>query len=228
MWLTAPSRDKVRRMVAQRKLRIFISYARKDGASLAQRLRADLANEGFDAWLDNQRIAGGAVWTKVIEQALDNSDVVLALLTTGSYVSEICRAEQLRALRNNKCVIPIRAQSGTEIIPLHLETKNYRDFTNSYESGLNALITDIGQREGVVLKNEYRETYVTAPPLPPNYIERPEALEALREAIITEGGGRNIAVTRSKVWEASARACLRPPCATTRSCSRPFLTESSG
>jgi len=33
-------------------LRIFISYARKDGAALAQRLQSDLANQGFDAWHD--------------------------------------------------------------------------------------------------------------------------------------------------------------------------------
>jgi hypothetical protein len=37
-------------------LRIFISYSRKDGAALAQRLQDDLTKEGFDAWLDMQRI----------------------------------------------------------------------------------------------------------------------------------------------------------------------------
>ena len=38
--------------------RVFICYARKDGASLAQRLQKDLKEKGFDAWLDTQRIAG--------------------------------------------------------------------------------------------------------------------------------------------------------------------------
>ena len=51
--------------------RVFISYARKDGATLAQRLQKDLKEKGFDAWLDTQRIAGGATWTKEIEHALD-------------------------------------------------------------------------------------------------------------------------------------------------------------
>ena len=36
--------------------RVFISYARKDGAALAQRLQKDLNEQGFDAWLDTQRI----------------------------------------------------------------------------------------------------------------------------------------------------------------------------
>src|SRR5271166_5692369 len=90
--------------------RVFLSYARKDGATLAQRLQKDLNEQGFDAWLDTQRIEGGATWTTKIEVALDDAECVLALLTTGSYVSEICRAEQLRALRKHKCVIPLMAQ----------------------------------------------------------------------------------------------------------------------
>jgi hypothetical protein len=39
--------------------RVFISYARKDGAKLAQRLKKDLQAKGFDAWLDTNRISGG-------------------------------------------------------------------------------------------------------------------------------------------------------------------------
>jgi TIR domain len=103
---------------------VFISYARKDGAELAHRLRGDLKREGFEVWLDTREIAGGTTWTKEIEEALDNADVVVALLTSGSYASEICRAEQLRALRHGKCVIPLRAQASGEIVPLHLEAKN--------------------------------------------------------------------------------------------------------
>ena len=38
--------------------RVFISYALKDGAALAKRLQADLNEQGFDAWLDTQRIGG--------------------------------------------------------------------------------------------------------------------------------------------------------------------------
>src|SRR5437016_374380 len=104
--------------------RIFVSYARKDGGELAQRLLEDLKKQGFDPWLDTRRIRGGASWTREIETALDQSDVVLALLTQGSYLSEICRAEQLRSLRTGKTVIPLLARKGSDI-PLHLEPKHY-------------------------------------------------------------------------------------------------------
>ena len=81
--------------------------------------------------------------------------------------------------------------------PIHLEAKQYRDFSqaSSYTKEFEQLLADIRHRNGVELKPEFRETYVTAPSLPANYVERPEALESLRDAIITEGTGRNIALT---------------------------------
>ena len=175
---------------------VFISYARKDGAQLAERLLGDLQRKGFDVWLDTQEIAGGVTWTREIEEALDRAQVVLALLTSGSYISEICRAEQLRALRHGKCVIPLLAQRGADI-PLHLEAKNYRDFTapSTQEVRFKELLQDIRGRKGVELKEEYRQTYVTAPPLPANFVDRPDALEALRNALITDGESRHIALT---------------------------------
>ena len=177
--------------------RIFISYAHRDGAELAKRLQKDLKAKRFDPWLDKQRLHGGSSWTKDIETALDKADFVLALLTPGSYVSEICRAEQLRSLRKGKCVIPLKAHENTDIIPLHLETKNYRDFTTTgnYTNAFAKLLEDLHARKGIKLKPRFRQTYVTAPPLPVNFVERPEALEALRDALITDDGGSQIALT---------------------------------
>jgi hypothetical protein len=146
-----------------------------------------LNEEGFEAWLDTERIKSGATWTTDIEHALDDAEFVLALMTSGSYRSEICRAEQLRALRKHKCVIPLMTQTGADV-PLHLESKNYRAFTD--------LLSDLHARNGIALKPEFRETsHVTVSPLPVNFVERPEALAAVRDALITDDGGRHIALT---------------------------------
>jgi len=174
----------------QRNPEIFISYAREDAADVAQRLQASLAREGFDAWLDTQRLTGGATWTGEIERAIDTCEVVLALLTPASYVSEICRSEQRRSLRKGKRVIPLLARSGSNI-PLHLEAKQYRDFTGAspYAAQFKLLLDDIRGGAGVALKEEYRATrvtYVTAPPTVVNYIEHPEALRALRDALFAD------------------------------------------
>jgi WD40 repeat protein len=186
-------------MAEAKQQRIFVSYARQDGMELALRLKKDLANAGFDVWLDTQRIKGGASWTTEIERAIDKAEVVLALLTAGSYVSEICRAEQLRSLRKGKCVIPLLAAPGTDT-PLHLETKNYRNFAHEgvYTKSFRSLLDDIQGRKGVALAERYQTTptnYITAPPKVANYLDRPEAVRALRDTLFRADGHRAIAVT---------------------------------
>jgi hypothetical protein len=179
------------------KISVFISYARKDGSELALRLRRDLEKKGSLVWLDKVCISGGASWTEEIERGIDKSQVVLAVLTRGSYVSDICRAEQLRSLRKGKKVIPLLATPDADH-PLHLETKNYRDFTRQedYSERFDELLQDMQTgKDTVVLKEHYRQTYVTAPPLPRNYVERPEALVNLRNALITEDAGPSTALT---------------------------------
>src|SRR6266851_4584757 len=179
--------------------RIFISYARKDGATLAQRLQSDLTKQGFDAWLDIRRLRGGGTWTKEIEVALDQAKYVLVLLTHGSYVSEICRSEQLRALRKGTCVIPVKGQADTDI-PLYLEAKNHRDFGDPtrYEAQFADMLEDIRGNVSATLPERYRATpirYLTAPPRVANYLERPEALRVLRDALFAEDHRQPIALT---------------------------------
>ncbi len=170
--------------------RIFISYAHKDGEKLAELLRADLSALKFHVWLDRNRLAGGESWTKRVEAALDDADVIVALLTPGSYKSDICRAETLRALRKGKCVIPLIGIHGSDV-PLHLETKHYRRYPEDF-----ALVhSDILDRSGVPLSEQCRRTYVTAPPLPANFVPRPAALAALRDTLFAAPGGQSIALT---------------------------------
>ena len=90
--------------------RIFISYAHRDGAALAARLQSDLASRAFEVWLDKHRLLGGHGWGKEIEIAIDRCDLALALLSAGSYQSDICRAEQERSLAKGKVVMPVRVQ----------------------------------------------------------------------------------------------------------------------
>jgi hypothetical protein len=179
--------------------RVFISYARRDGARLAERLQNGLAKNGLDAWLDTQRLHVGAVWTSEIEHEIDSRQVTVALLTPGSYESEICRAEQLRTLRKGKRLIPVLAAAGADR-PIHLEARQYRDFTDeqSYDERLTQLLADIRGDATAVLPEAYRQTritYLTAPPRVANYLERPEALKAVRDALFAEDHRQPIALT---------------------------------
>src|ERR1700685_908373 len=185
-------------MPASEPLRIFISYARKDGADLAQHLQASLADAGFDIWLDTQRLRGGGVWSVEIEHELDTREVTIALLSPGSYASEICRAEQLRALDKGNRDIPVLAIKGSDR-PLYLYARQYRDFTNAdeYNSRLSELIGDIRGDATATIANAYlksRVTYLIPPPRVSNYLERPEALRALRDILFAEDHRQPIAL----------------------------------
>ena len=180
-------------------LRVFISYARKDGATLAQRLQKDLKEQGFDAWLDTQRIAGGRVWSTEIEDAIRSCGVMVSLMSPGSYGSEICRSEQLLALDQGNRVIPVLAVKGSDR-PIYLYARQYRDFTDdaNYAARLGELLADIRGDATATLPETYRKTrvtYLTAPPRVANYLERPEALHALRDALFAEDHRQPIALT---------------------------------
>jgi len=167
---------------------IFLSYARADGAPLAQRLARDVPN----TWLDTAKIGGGTVWSEEIEKVLDDPEtIVIAILTPGSNSSEICRGEQIRALRRGRSVIPVLGAADTEP-PVYLVARNYRDFSDParYDENLRQLLADIKGGERATLAPPYhvtRVTYVTAPPRVANYLERPEALRTLRHTLFAPG-----------------------------------------
>jgi hypothetical protein len=163
---------------------LFVSYAHSDSRDIALRLYEDLVNERCEVWLDHARLPGQATWTRDIEIALKRSDVVLALLSQGSYRSDYCRAEQIVALRSGKCLIPLIVQSDTDI-PLHIETKRYFDLSDSsrYREEIRAALTAVAARNGALLPECFLDTLVSAPELREGYVDRPEALEGLQSAL---------------------------------------------
>src|SRR5262249_19089672 len=146
---------------------------------------------GCEVWLDIINIRGGASWSKEIEGALNNCDALVAVLTPASYVSEICRAEQIWALDKGKPVLPLLAVAGTDVVPIHLYSRNRRTFP---EQGAE-LLADIASGSGVVTPTLRPLRYDTVPNLPHNYLVRGEHLAGLRDLVFTEGTGTNIAVT---------------------------------
>ena len=94
---------------------------------------------------------------------------------------------------------------------MHLEAKNYRDFSDAsrYDAQFAELLGDIRSTVSATLPERYRKTpvrYLTAPPRVANYLERPEALHPLRDALFAEDHRQPIALTalagmsRSGLW----------------------------
>ena len=130
--------------------RLFISYARRDGAVLAQRLEADLRLQGHEPWLDRKGIEGGDSWSREIEDAINTCESMLAVLTAGSYESSICRGEQLRALRRGKRILALLAQGDAER-PVYLEESHYLDFSDerAYAARLAELQNALRNASGI-------------------------------------------------------------------------------
>ena len=61
--------------------RLFLSYGRRDAVALANRLRADLEDRGFEVWQDTRQIRTGKEWEEEIKDGLRSTQVVVALLS---------------------------------------------------------------------------------------------------------------------------------------------------
>ena len=190
---------------------VFISYARRDGTQLAERLYEALRLNGIEAWMDRFEIRGGVDWGREIENAISGCTIELALLTEGSYTSDTCRAEQLMCLDLGKQVIPLLAQDNVRR-PLHLYVKHYFDFSdpalladhdlfNARFTGLVELLKnrDVSSvSEHCTQPQQYastRKRFNMAPSLPRHYIFRSEEIERLRITLLAEDSDRRVAIT---------------------------------
>ena len=88
-------------------LKIFISYARRDGSAFAEELVDALDVAGFDAFLDRNDIAAGEDWERRLEGLIAAADTMVFVMTPGSAASQQCAWEIKTALGLNKRIIPV-------------------------------------------------------------------------------------------------------------------------
>lgn len=85
---------------------LFISYARAD-ASLALRLYELLAGAGQDVWLDMANLRPEIDWWDGVRRAIDQSAVMLFLVSGESSRSMSCSRELAYAVVGGKRIVPI-------------------------------------------------------------------------------------------------------------------------
>ncbi len=86
--------------------RLFVSYRRTD-SSLADCIVKRLEADGYAAWVDRADLHGGGQWRKQIEQAIENCDAMILVLSRASVDSDEVYKELARALELGKPVIPV-------------------------------------------------------------------------------------------------------------------------
>jgi WD40 repeat protein len=145
---------------ANAKVRLFLSYGRRDAKELADRLAIDLTANGFAVWQDTCEIVTGTSWQHEIVDGLRSAQVVVALMTPHSVrttgdsqnpdqADSVCLGEISHALFQppTRPVVPVMARSCEPPLPIiHLDYVDMRTWTESadeYHAGLKRLLDGI-------------------------------------------------------------------------------------
>lgn len=88
--------------------RVMISYRQIPGQSeFADRLERELANAGFETWIDKKNIPPGSNWESEIFQGIIASDYVILCLSPEYFESQTCQSECYIARGYGKNLLPI-------------------------------------------------------------------------------------------------------------------------
>lgn len=93
-----------------RRFQIFTSYSRSDAnfvQALVDNLQRDLIDNNVFIWLDQKHIKPGQPWDSAIQEALDESDAMLLVMSEDAHKSEHVTNEWSYYLHANKPIIPI-------------------------------------------------------------------------------------------------------------------------
>jgi hypothetical protein len=169
-------------MVEPKKLLVFLSHASQDKPAV-RRLCKRLKGDGFDPWLDEERLLPGQDWSLEIEKAMRASDAILLCFSALSVAKEgYIQREYKRAMQYQEekpegtiFVIPIRLDDCE--MPFSMRDIQWVDFPAGYDR----LVQALNQRAGGVSK----------PPAPKKKAEEkkmPAKKKASRPTFHIEGG----------------------------------------
>src|SRR5262245_43801642 len=92
---------------AREKLKVFISYSRRDSAAFADELVAGLELAGFAPFLDRHDIAAGEEWEARLGGLIADSDTVAFVVSPEAVKSERCAWEVDRTIELSKRLLAV-------------------------------------------------------------------------------------------------------------------------
>jgi len=152
-------------------LKVFLSHASEDKPkvrSLCKRLKAD----GFDPWLDEERLLPGQDWNLEIEKALRASDSILLCFSSLSVQKEgVIQREYKRAMRIQEekpegaiFIIPVRLDDCE--MPFFIRDIQWVDYPDGYGKLVMALQTRAGGKPIPKQPQEKKESKPRKPAAP--------------------------------------------------------------
>jgi TIR domain len=117
------------------KLKVFVSYSRRDSSEFAEELVAGLELAGFAAFLDRHDIAVGEDWEARLGGLIRQADTVLFVISPAAVKSERCRWEIEATLELSKRLVPVVFKAVPDVdIPEQLSRLQFVRFDT--QSGL--------------------------------------------------------------------------------------------
>lgn len=139
---------------------IFLSHASED-KPIVQRLCKQLRQDGFDPWLDEERLLPGQAWNLEIEKALRDSNAILLCFSAHSVQKEgYIQREYKQAMKYQEekpegsiFVIPVRLDNCE--MPLFIKELQWVDYPEQYDRLVIALKQRMGKGD-LYQESEYK------------------------------------------------------------------------
>src|SRR5262249_21927932 len=126
------------------KLKVFISYSRRDSAAFADELVAGLELAGFAPFLDRHDIAAGEDWERRLGGLIQQADTVVYVISPEAVKSERCGWEGDRTLALSKRLSPRIYKPGNKTdIPERLRRLQFVRFDGGL--GINRPLTHLAE-----------------------------------------------------------------------------------
>lgn len=119
---------------------IFICHCNEDG-DFAELVKLKLEKEGFEAWIDIDRLKIGQEWREEIDAAIKKAKAVIVVMSPDARNSEYVTYEWAFAWGTQKKILPLQLKL-TQFHP-RLESLQYLDFTNREARPWDKLISEI-------------------------------------------------------------------------------------
>jgi TIR domain-containing protein len=117
-----------------------MSYSRRE-VGFVDDLTSRLEKEGYKVWLDYRTLVPGTPWKGQIDAGLNDSQVVLLVVSKASIASKYVELEWRHFLEMNKRLILLVFEAVD--LPKELEVYEWVDFRGSYQKGLKELIAQL-------------------------------------------------------------------------------------
>jgi WD40 repeat protein len=170
---------------------VFLSYARKDGETLAAGLRTRLTREAPDILIQQDRLSleGGTGWWKQITEAIDSVEFLILLMTPAALASGNVQKEWRYARQQGVCVYPVKGAPDPDLhfasMPRWMSKSHFYDLDKEWPTFLAHL------RKGC----DRRRVPFMAPDLPPHFVQRPAEFDTLKNLLLNSDRTEPVAIT---------------------------------